>query len=161
VISLPPLSQSVASGHDASFTVIAVALGYLEYQWLHGGKPIPDATNATLTLHKVQLSDAGPYVARIIKGSRLVDSAPATLIVDGLDQGRRRRRNFVSRRFYESGDVAGSRYAAPASGLPVLDLPNALVTLDGGNLTVPLQVDVVMDAYNRIAVAPPNGMRLS
>jgi len=84
VITLPPLSQSVASGHDASFTVIAVALGYLEYQWLHGGKPIPDATNATLTLHNVKLRDAGNYVARIIKGSRLVDSASATLTVDGL-----------------------------------------------------------------------------
>lgn len=62
VILTPPASQSVAMGSNAVFTVVAAGLTQLNYQWRFNGAPLPQATNATLSLTAVQpVTSEGAY----------------------------------------------------------------------------------------------------
>lgn len=56
-----PTNRTQSLGGSASFTVTAEGQGPLRYQWLHAGEPVLNATNATLTLTNLQLTEAGPY----------------------------------------------------------------------------------------------------
>lgn len=51
----------VAAGASPTFNVIAFGAPPLSYQWESNGVPIPNQTNATLTLTNVTLSAAGGY----------------------------------------------------------------------------------------------------
>ena len=59
-ILLPPASQTLFAGGTASFSAQAIG-GNLSYQWNFDDTPIPGATNNTLILTNVTLSDAGNY----------------------------------------------------------------------------------------------------
>ncbi|HXJ73639.1 MAG TPA: immunoglobulin domain-containing protein, partial [Candidatus Dormibacteraeota bacterium] len=56
-----PHDITVFEGRSASFRVVADGSQPISYQWYVGGNAITDATNATLQLSNVQLSDAGLY----------------------------------------------------------------------------------------------------
>ena len=84
VIVTPPVSQSVASGADVTFTVDATGAGTLQYEWQHGNTVIPSVTTSSLTITNAQLGDAGVYTVTIIKGSQRIAASPAVLTVDGL-----------------------------------------------------------------------------
>src|SRR5690242_2798223 len=61
-ITNSPVSQIVVAGTDVSFSVgVAQSQTTLSYQWLKGGANLPDATNPTLLLKGVQLTDGGAY----------------------------------------------------------------------------------------------------
>ena len=60
VILLPPASQTLAMGSTASFSAQAIG-GNLSYQWNFNAQPIAGATNNTLILTSIGLTNAGTY----------------------------------------------------------------------------------------------------
>lgn len=86
VPSLPVILQHPASGTwyrgtSPTLSVVADSATPMTYQWFFEGSPIPDATNATLTLSNIQTNQAGNYVARVINAGGWRDSAPALITV--------------------------------------------------------------------------------
>ncbi len=79
-----PVSQTVAAGSNAVFTVYASGMSPFTYQWWHGATNIFWATNSSLTLSNIQLSDVGIYyvMATNLQGS--LTSSNAVLTVTNL-----------------------------------------------------------------------------
>lgn len=82
-ITSSPESQVVVVGASVGFSVAASGVGELEYQWQKDGVDIPLATQSTINLTNVQLSDGGSYRVRVNEvGSAGANwSAPAVLTV--------------------------------------------------------------------------------
>jgi hypothetical protein len=76
-----PASQTVVEGATVSFSVVASGSRPLAYQWFFNAMPLPDATNATLTLNNVQASQAGAYAVRVTNAIGAVLSSNAALTV--------------------------------------------------------------------------------
>lgn len=81
VLLRAPQSQTVALGQTATFTATANGALPLRYQWLFNTNVIAGATNSTLTLTPVQLSDAGAYSIMVSNAFGTTTSSPATLTV--------------------------------------------------------------------------------
>ena len=64
-ILVQPTNQIVAAGLNATFVVTATGSTPLNYQWNFGGTNIVGATNTTLTLTNVQLTQAGVYAVTV------------------------------------------------------------------------------------------------
>jgi hypothetical protein len=93
IISIPPASQSAYDGNTAQFSVSAIGLGPLSYQWqaspsgagmftnLVNGPNISGATNSVLTISNIPLAnvDYQVIVANVIGST--TSSPPATLTV--------------------------------------------------------------------------------
>ena len=82
VIATQPQSRTNIVGTTATFGVGAVSCSALSYQWSRGGSPLPGATNASLTLANVQLSDAGSYRVVVVNAAGSVTSAVAVLTIN-------------------------------------------------------------------------------
>jgi hypothetical protein len=75
-----PQSITVASGENASFTVFASGTANLNYQWyFNTNTPVPNATNALLTLIGVQSTNAGVYSVVVTNATGSVTSANVLL----------------------------------------------------------------------------------
>jgi hypothetical protein len=84
-ISVPPASQTVTAGDDVTFSVTALGISPMSYQWCEGGAVIAGATNTSYSLRSVVASDAGAYTVIITNVAGSVTSAPsATLVVNAL-----------------------------------------------------------------------------
>jgi hypothetical protein len=70
---------SAAPTTNATFSVSAVGSGTLSYQWRFNGIDIPGATNNTITITNVQMSDYGEFTVVISDESGSVISQPAWL----------------------------------------------------------------------------------
>lgn len=81
VITQGPTNQNLLVGQTAMFTVAATGLGPLSYQWHRTTTNIPGATNSSLTLPSVQVTDAGTYDVQVANAAGGVTSFPATLTV--------------------------------------------------------------------------------
>ncbi len=81
VITDDPVSVSVALLASAAFSVTAVGMPTLTYQWYKGGSAISGATAATLSFAAVVFGDAGSYFCRVTNGFGTADSSAATLSV--------------------------------------------------------------------------------
>ncbi len=79
VISQDPVSQFLAVGQSASFSVSAVGSPPLYYQWRTNGIAIPAATNSTYNIPSAQLSDAASYDVVVTNSTSAATSAVATL----------------------------------------------------------------------------------
>jgi hypothetical protein len=79
-IQTPPANQVAAVGANASFSVVVSGTPPMVYQWQFDGANIIGATNTSLTLTNVSLSQAGSYAVTVTNtlGS---NSAAATLTV--------------------------------------------------------------------------------
>jgi len=60
-ITVHPASRSVCTGTTVPLHVMALGTGPLTYQWQFNDTALPNATNASLLLTRVQLNDAGHY----------------------------------------------------------------------------------------------------
>ncbi|HTV61292.1 MAG TPA: LamG-like jellyroll fold domain-containing protein, partial [Verrucomicrobiae bacterium] len=81
-ITQQPTNETVKIGGSASFSVSASSLLPLNYQWTFGATDIPDATNATLTLHNVQFTNAGTYAVTVSTPFTSTNSSNALLTVN-------------------------------------------------------------------------------
>jgi hypothetical protein len=82
VITTQPTNQTVNVGQTAVFNVIAGGTAPLNYQWKFGGTNILNATNSSLTLTNVQLSQAGNYSVLVTNIAGSTNSANAVLTVN-------------------------------------------------------------------------------
>jgi hypothetical protein len=76
-----PASQTVPSGWNATFAVVAGGSTPLAYQWQFDGINLADATTNALTLMNVQSNQAGAYTVVVSNAYSSVTSAVATLTV--------------------------------------------------------------------------------
>src|SRR5437867_3883230 len=81
VVMTQPQSQSVGTGGSVAFRVDALGALPLHYQWHFNDFPVPDATNATLTLSHLQLVQAGGYFVVVTNFYGATASAVATLLI--------------------------------------------------------------------------------
>lgn len=112
-ILLPPASETVFVGDSASFSAQAVG-GDLSYQWNFVAEPIPGATNNTLILTNVALSDAGYYTV-VVSNAAGTASSTVTLTVLPSTLTLLHRYSFVSDATDSVGGANGS-IVAPGGG---------------------------------------------
>ncbi len=80
-ITSQPTSQSVFIGGSTTFSVSASGTAPLTYQWNLNSTNIVGATNTTLNLTNVQLSDGGNYAVVVSNTTSSVASSNASLTV--------------------------------------------------------------------------------
>ena len=80
-ITAQPQTVTTNPGATVSFTVTAVGVGTLSYQWRRNGASVPGATNATLSLTNVQLAQNAAYSVLVKDEVTTFPSEPAWLIV--------------------------------------------------------------------------------
>ena len=85
VITLPPSSQTVAAGSNATFTALAAGSAPLRYQWRFFGTNLPGATNAVLVRSNVTAAFAGNYFLVVTNTLGAATSSVATLTVPNAD----------------------------------------------------------------------------
>ena len=84
-----PQNASVRSGQTAAFTVVAGGSASLNYQWyFNTNTPLPDATNAVLTLTNLQTTNGGAYSVVVANSAGSVTSTNAFLTVSPPASGR-------------------------------------------------------------------------
>lgn len=81
IISAQPADQTVTASSMATFSVNVGGLGPFTYQWRFNGANLAGATNATLTLPSVQLSQAGNYQVVVMSLTGSTESSNAVLTV--------------------------------------------------------------------------------
>ena len=81
VVSVQPAPLTVTEGGVATLAVTATGTS-LTYRWIRDGIELPSATNTTLTLSPVKLSDAGQYQVRVQNSGGSVLSSLARLTVN-------------------------------------------------------------------------------
>src|SRR5262249_7380680 len=82
LITQQPEDRSVFVASTATFSVTAVGSLPLTYQWRRDGADLPGATNQTLVLTNVTLSDAGQYVVVIHNPRGMAESVTVSLSVE-------------------------------------------------------------------------------
>ena len=81
-LSTQPTDQTVLVNGAATFNVTATGSQPFSYQWFFNGTNLDGATNASLTLTNVQLSQAGNYVVVVANAFGSTNSANAVLTVN-------------------------------------------------------------------------------
>lgn len=76
-----PLSQSATLGGSVSFSAAATGTLPLSYQWTFNGTNLPGATNTTLALTNLQLTQAGTYAVQVTNVVNSTTSSNAILLI--------------------------------------------------------------------------------
>jgi Lamin Tail Domain/Bacterial TSP3 repeat/Immunoglobulin I-set domain len=76
-----PVSQSVESGAEVTFQVLASSNSSIVYQWRKNDRDIPGATGPSLTLTNLQEADEAIYDVLVTDAIGMLVSAPARLYV--------------------------------------------------------------------------------
>jgi alpha-tubulin suppressor-like RCC1 family protein len=86
IIIVPPTNQVSAAGHTASFSVTAIGVQPLGYQWWFNGTTqlvdstnVNGSTNSVLILSNVQSNNIGSYTVVVTNSFGSVTSSPASL----------------------------------------------------------------------------------
>jgi Immunoglobulin domain len=79
VISSQPQPQTVVAGTIVTFSAVATGQALFNYQWLWNGTNLVDATNASLVLTNVEISQTGSYSVVISNMYGAVESSGALL----------------------------------------------------------------------------------
>jgi hypothetical protein len=82
-----PQSQDVQVGSTVTFSVTANGTPPLTYQWRFNSNPLTGATNSTLVLNQVQLTNSGGYSVVVTDSTSSTNSQTATLTVSPLPVG--------------------------------------------------------------------------
>lgn len=127
-----PTNLTVAVGGSATFNVGASSASPLTYQWSVNGTNIVGATNASLTLPYVQLTDAGSYSVAVANSVGSTNSTAATLTAQApLAITQQPQSQTVS-----SGSPANFTVAVTGTGaIGYQWLKNGTNLSDGGNIT--------------------------
>ena len=80
-ILIPPTNQTATLGNNVTFTVLAQGTPPLSYQWSLNGTNLVSATNTSLSLTDVQISDSGNYAVQVSNGGGSVSSSNALLTI--------------------------------------------------------------------------------
>jgi hypothetical protein len=77
IIAAQPANEAVLAGQSTNFSVTAVGMPGLNYQWIFNGTNILGETNASLPLSDIQLNDDGNYAVQVtnILGSAISSNA--------------------------------------------------------------------------------------
>ena len=86
-ITLQPLGQARRIQQSVQFSVAAISPLALSYQWSLNQTNIIGATNASLVLTNLQMSQAGNYAVQISNASNSVVSSNALLTINGPQPG--------------------------------------------------------------------------
>src|SRR5438132_9665813 len=81
LITVPPLSQTVLNYDSATFTVVAVSLTTMTYQWRKDGVNVAGATDGSYTIAHTRSSDEGLYSVQVFNAGGSATSSDATLTV--------------------------------------------------------------------------------
>jgi len=84
IVYLQPTNQSVLAGGSAAFSVSAIGIAPLVYQWQFNGTNLALVTNASLVFNAVAASNAGSYDVAITNAYGSITSAVVTLSVLGV-----------------------------------------------------------------------------
>jgi sugar lactone lactonase YvrE len=87
VITVQPTARTVQPGQAATLSVTASSVAPISYQWRRDGSVVPGGTGASLTLTRVQASDAGAYTVELANAAGRVTSATAPLTIGPTDVG--------------------------------------------------------------------------
>lgn len=83
-ISTQPRSETVPAGKSATFTVVAIGAGALNYQWKKSGIAISGATAASYTIPATTMAEnLEVFTVVVNEGKETVTSRPAMLTVVG------------------------------------------------------------------------------
>ncbi len=178
LIGVQPLSQSVAAGGTASFSVKASGSPPLRYSWRRNGAAIAGASQASYTTNNVQLADSGSQFSCVVSnayGSVTSSSAGLTVaaqIAQLVQNGGFETGDFTS--WTQSGQTNGfsirttSSYAhsgqyGAAMGLSGLlgNLSQTLATSPGQSYLLSLWVDYPNGATPNEFLVGWNGIVLS
>ena len=127
-------------GKDATFSVQAWGTGPLNYQWFKDGIALLDATNQTLTLTSIQVTNAGFYSVVVSSALGNVTNTPVQVVVEPAG---------VSLGFCPALTISGViGYSYIIQSSANLTDTNAWVTVTNLTLTQPVQlwVDTNVDA---------------
>ncbi len=83
-ITNQPVSQTIVSGSNVTFSVSATGTAPLSYRWFHDDVLISGANLNSYTIFGAQTNDAGNYTVVVTNSINSVTSAPANLIVQRL-----------------------------------------------------------------------------
>ena len=78
-IITPPQGATMPSGTNVMFSVMATGAPPLSYQWSYQGQMLVGATNATLTLTNIQITNSGPYTVVVSNSIGSVVSASGVM----------------------------------------------------------------------------------
>ncbi len=81
IITFQPQNRSAVTGSNATFSVTALGIPPLSYQWRFNGSDIAGATDATRTISNVQPVNEGGYSVVVANSFGAVTSTVATLTV--------------------------------------------------------------------------------
>jgi hypothetical protein len=81
LITAQPTNQTVSVGSAATFSVTAMGMAPLNYQWQFNGGNIPGATNSVYTRTNAQRYDAGNYSVLVTNVAGSLQSSNAVLTV--------------------------------------------------------------------------------
>ena len=81
LITQQPVSQTVASGNPAAFTVTVDGSAPLTYRWQFNGADLPGATGSSLSFSEADPTNSGPYRVVITNSEGSATSEVATLTV--------------------------------------------------------------------------------
>ena len=79
-ITAQPVSQTVAAGQAASFSVQATGTAPLRYQWKQGGSDIPGATASTYTTPVTSMADSGMAYSVVVSSDLGKATSDAALL---------------------------------------------------------------------------------
>jgi alpha-tubulin suppressor-like RCC1 family protein len=165
-ITQNPQNQVVAYPSNATFSVVATGIGPLNYQWFFNGQAIANnthisgASDATLTIANVQITDAGTYtvVVRNALGSVISDGAVLNVtnappVIVGQPAGG------------STAPGVNFTFAVSALGTPPLSYQwrfNGQIILGATNATLTLSnLNVNQSGYYEVVVSNPFGTAVS
>ena len=79
IIAAGPMDQVTLLGSNATFAVTTQGTAPFSFQWLFNGNSIPDATNSTLSLAGVQVTNTGNYQVVLANDYGVTTSSSAKL----------------------------------------------------------------------------------
>ncbi len=80
LILAAPEAVMSSAGQSMTIRVKVAAVPEGTYQWLENGRPVPGATEATLTRSNVKAADIARYTVRITNAAGSATSPPAVVL---------------------------------------------------------------------------------